>query len=271
MRRWTPFAPQLERVLARRQASGAALAQIENLHLEGAMSLRGIEALTGLRKLSLRAPVDLRHLHGLTGLEQLHIDARGWHRPRVELEVLAALVNLRELSLYWLRADSLPTLADLPLSRLELRFCELRRQSLRLPATLVELDLDDSPGLSLTGTCPRLRHVDLWATRMQPMAWLAKHEELDELWLCGCAEQTLTPLLALARPPRWIFLDPVSDAELAAQKPVFAALETRGAHICMGSPHECGVWLPSCKQLSPLEHEPQYLSPGWPRERPTND
>ena len=233
------------------------------------MSLRGIDALTGLRELCLHSPTRLDHLRGATELRSLSIDYRGWQRPLVDLAPLAALSPLRELTLYWLSLDGLASISKLPLRKLELRFCGVKPQRLRLPSELEVLDLDDTSNLRLLGHCPKLRHVDLWATQSRPMDWLGQHEGITELWLCGCDDQRLDPLLELEWPPAWILMDPPDDpAELDRQRPILAALEAKGTRVCIGDPHEAGIWIPSMKVLSQRDTEPVYLSPGWPRERP---
>ena len=76
------------------------------------------------------------------------------------------------------------------------------------------------------------------------------------------------PLLAMPRPPMWVFLDPELDVARPEIRAAIATLEARGAHLAVGMPHDIGVWVPGLEQVSERNEEPVCLSPSWPRTAP---
>lgn len=262
------FAPALGRAVQVALRTGLPMERIETLTVEGAASLRGIERLTGLETLILEHPASLRPLRGHPRLSRLSIIDRGGGKSPVSTEPLGSLPALRELQLGDLRLHDLEGLATCRLTTMALRSCVVPLQRLRPPVSLVQLDLDGTAGLTLHGVCPELRVVDLWGTSMDPVPWVAQQPAIEELWLVGCSVPTLEPLLAMPRPPTWIFMDGDVEADLEPHRVTIAELETRGAHFALGNPHELGIWIPSWKRVSEREEEPLYLSPGWPRRVP---
>jgi hypothetical protein len=262
------FAPALGRAVQEALREGVTLEDIETLTVSGAASLRGIERLTGLETLILEHPASLRPLRWHPKLSRLSIIDRGSGKTLVSLEPLQSLPALRELLLSDLRLQDLEVLATCGLRTMALRSCVVPVQRLRPPASLVQLDLDGTAGLTLHGVCPELRLVDLWGTSMEPVPWVAQQPAIEELWLVGCSVPTLDPLLAMPRPPTWIFMNGDVDSDVERHRATIAELETRGARFALGNPHELGIWIPSWKQVSEREEEPLYLSPGWPRRMP---
>lgn len=262
------FAPALGRAVQQALQNGVTLQDIETLTVDGAASLRGIERLTGLETLILEHPAGLQPLRAHPKLSRLSIIDRGGGKTPLSLEPLQSLPALRELMLSDLRLQHLEVLATCELRTMALRSCAVPVQRLRPPASLVELDLDGTAGLTLHGVCPALRLVDLWGTSMEPVSWVAQQPAIEELWLVGCSVPTLDPLLAMPRPPTWIFMDGDVEADLEPHRATIAELETRGARFALGNPHELGIWIPSWKRVSEREEEPMYLSPGWPRRVP---
>lgn len=259
------FAPALGRAVREALRQGVILERIETLTVDGAASLRGIERLTGLETLILEHPASLRPLRGHPRLSKLSIVDRGRDKTRSSLEPLESLPALQELMLSDLRLQDLEVLAKCRLRTMALRSCTVAAQRLRPPASLVQLDLDGTAGLTLHGVCPALRLIDLWGSSMEPVPWVAQQPAVEELWLVGCSVPTLEPLLAMPRPPTWIFMNGDVEADLERHRATIAELETRGARFALGNPHELGIWIPSWHQVSEREQEPLYLSPGWPR------
>lgn len=262
------FAPALARAVQAELQDGKTVGDIDNLLVGGAASLRGISLLTGLQTLILERPRCLAHLRGHPTLARLHAFNRGYKTRELDIEPLADLPALQHVMLASWRLRDLGPLATCRLETLDLNYCEVAAQRLRPPESLVELDLDGTAGLTLVGVCPNLRLVDLWGTGMEPVPWIAEQPAIEELWLVGCSVPTLEPLLAMPRPPRWIFMDGHSDEDLIRHRAAITALEARGARFALGSPHEMGIWIPSWDRVSEREEEPLYLSPGWPRSKP---
>lgn len=258
------FAPALALAVEQQLRQGVAIGDIEDLAVYGAASLRGVQQLTGLKTLTVEHGSCLRQLRGHPTLSGLSVISRGWHKRLVDLEPVAQLPALRDLLLVNLRLRDLRPLCACALQTVTLSSCDVRAQRLPLPPSLVELIIDSTAGLRLRGVCPNLRKVDLWGTSMEPVPWIALQPAVEELWLVGCSVPTLDPLLAMQRPPMWIFMDGDVEADLTSHRATITRLEASGARFALGPSHEIGIWIPG-GDLSEHQQEPLYLSPGWPR------